>query len=127
MSAILKREIKNYLKRPLYWIGILIVVLGVYQNLSPYLGIHYLEQGEAIENEYPDTVREGEVYEGYVPSSEEKQRADWEKRKKSRNIMQQMKNCFRHSSESKFAVLFDEIFNILHLLVNGCYGTCTVI
>lgn len=79
MSAILKREIKNYLKRPLYWIGILIVVLGVYQNLSPYLGIHYLEQGEAIENEYPDTVREGEVYEGYVPSSEEKQRTDWEK------------------------------------------------
>lgn len=74
MSAILKREIKNYLKRPLYWIGILIVVLGVYQNLSPYLGIHYLEQGEEIESEYPDTVREGEVYEGYVPSSEEKQR-----------------------------------------------------
>ena len=79
MSAILKREIKNYLKRPLYWIGILIVVLGVYQNLSPYLGIHYLEQGEEIESEYPDTVREGEVYEGYVPSSEEKQRTDWEK------------------------------------------------
>ena len=68
MLAILKREIKNYLKHPLFWIGVGIVVCGVYSNLSPYLGIHYLKPGETIVNDYPETVHDGDVYEGYVPS-----------------------------------------------------------
>ncbi|MBU9743419.1 ABC transporter permease subunit [Diplocloster agilis] len=79
MLAILKREVKNYLKRPLFWIGTAIVILGVFQALSPYLSIHYLKPDEKIVNDYPEAVREGEVYEGYVPSSEEQKREIWEK------------------------------------------------
>ena len=42
MMAIMKREIRNYLKRPLFWLGVVIVVLGVYVHLDPYLKIHYI-------------------------------------------------------------------------------------
>ena len=66
MIAIFKREIKNYLKRPLFWVGILLVIYGVFNTTSPYLMTHYLGQGEKIVNDYPDTVRLGDVYEGYI-------------------------------------------------------------
>lgn len=81
MVPIIKREIINYLKRPLFWLGIAIVVFGVFQNVSPYLEIHFLKEGETIVNDYPDTAYKGdvEVYEGYVPSSEEYMRKSWEK------------------------------------------------
>ena len=68
MIAIFKREIKNYLKRPLFWVGILLVIYGVFNTTSPYLTTHYLGQGEKIINDYPDTVRLGDVYEGYIPA-----------------------------------------------------------
>lgn len=78
MIAILKREIKNYLKRPLFWVGVLLGIYGVFNATSPYLTTHYLEQGEKIVNDYPDTVRLADVYEGYVPANPEKQRELWE-------------------------------------------------
>ena len=59
MIAIFKREIKNYLKRPLFWVGILLVIYGVFNTTSSYLTTHYLGQGEKIINDYPDTVRLG--------------------------------------------------------------------
>ena len=30
MIAIFKREIMNYLKRPLFWVGVLLVIYGVF-------------------------------------------------------------------------------------------------
>ena len=42
MTAIIKREIKNYLKRPLFWIGVAVVILGVFQNVRPYLETRYV-------------------------------------------------------------------------------------
>lgn len=78
MLSILKRELKNYLKNPLFWLGIAIVVFGVFQNVSPCLGIHYLEEGEEIVNDFPDSFIMAEVYEGYVPSTEEQKRKFWE-------------------------------------------------
>lgn len=44
MKAIIKRQIKSYLKNPLFWVGILVVFIGVYQLLAPYLTIHYVEK-----------------------------------------------------------------------------------
>lgn len=79
MLAILSREIKNYMKRPLYWIGLAAVIFGVYQAVSPYLSTHYLSPGEEIVNDYPEYVHEGEVYEGYLPTAEEQRREMWEK------------------------------------------------
>lgn len=78
MSAVLRREIKNYLKRPLFWIGVLIVILGVFRNLEPYLDVGYVTEGEEPVNDYPDAFRDGDVYEGYVPSTEEERRQLWE-------------------------------------------------
>lgn len=42
MIAIFKREIRNYLKRPLFWVGVLLVIYGVFNATSPYLTTHYL-------------------------------------------------------------------------------------
>lgn len=78
MLVILKREVKNYIKNPLFWIGIIIVIWGVFQAVNPYLATRYLAQGEEIVNDYPQTGFMGEVYEGYVPSGEEQRREIWE-------------------------------------------------
>lgn len=77
MIAIFKREIKNYLKRPLFWVGILLVIYGVFDATSPYLTTHYLTQGEEIVNDYPDTVHLANVYEGYIPADPQKHRELW--------------------------------------------------
>ena len=34
MIAIFKREIRNYLKRPLFWVGVLLVIYGVFNATS---------------------------------------------------------------------------------------------
>ena len=49
MKAIIRRELKNYLKNPFFWIGLFFIVFQMYQILSPYLHIHYYQQGEAAE------------------------------------------------------------------------------
>lgn len=64
MIAIFKREIMNYLKRPLFWVGVLLVIYGVFNATSPYLTTHYLTTGEKIINDQSNTSVEGEVYEG---------------------------------------------------------------
>lgn len=48
MIAIFKREIKNYLKRPLFWVGILLVIYGVFNTTSPYLTTHYLGKARKL-------------------------------------------------------------------------------
>ena len=42
MIGIMKREIRNYMKQPLFWLGILILLLGVFQDLEPYRRSHYI-------------------------------------------------------------------------------------
>lgn len=79
MKAIIRREVINYLKRPLFWIAIVIVTFGIFQQLSPYLSIHYITSEEVVKSDDPETVVEGEVFEGYIPSSEEKHRELWDK------------------------------------------------
>lgn len=80
MKAIIKREIFNYLKRPLFWLAVVIVIFGVFQQLEPYLSIHYISSTEELENDYPDIVHEGEVYEGYVPSDDEERLEIWKEK-----------------------------------------------
>ena len=82
MIAIFKREVKNYLKRPLFWIGIVLVIYGVFNTTSPYLTTHYLAPGEKIVNDYPDTIHLAEVYEGYIPASPGKHRELWHEKVK---------------------------------------------
>lgn len=79
MWSIIKREVRNYIRKPLYWIGVLAVFFMVFQSVSPYLHTHYLAEGETIVNEYPETFRDGDIYEGYVPTEEWERRELWEK------------------------------------------------
>lgn len=78
MWPIVKREIRNYCKNPLYWIGIAVLFIMIYQNTALYLHTHYLAEGETIKNNYPETFRDGDVYEGYVPTGEGQRREIWE-------------------------------------------------
>lgn len=78
MRSILKREVKNYMKNPLLWLGIAIGVIMIFQDVSPYLNIHYLREGEAIVNDYPQNNREGDVFDGYVPTEKGMRRNIWE-------------------------------------------------
>lgn len=80
MWSIMKREVKNYIRKPLLWLGIAVGVLMVFLNVSPYLNIHYLAEGETIVNDYPETYQEGDVFDGYVPTEKGLRREMWEER-----------------------------------------------
>ena len=62
MRAILKREVKNYIRNPLLWLGIAVGALMIFQEVGSYLDIHYLAEGETIANDYPETYRDGDVF-----------------------------------------------------------------
>lgn len=79
MKAIIRREILNYLKRPLFWLAIVVVIFGVFQQLKPYLNIHYITSEDELKNDYPETVYKGEAFEGYIPVTIEEHRTLWEK------------------------------------------------
>ena len=80
MWSILKREVRNYMKNPLFWIGIAVGVWMIFQDTGPYLDIHYLKEGETIVNDYPEMHRDGDVFHGYVPTEKEPRRKMWEER-----------------------------------------------
>lgn len=83
MTAIMKREIKNYLRKPLFWLGVALVIFGVYQQLAPYLGIHYISSEEELKElvqDYPKTHPDADISDGYVPSNEEQRRKIWEEK-----------------------------------------------
>ena len=80
MWSILKREVKNYGKNPLLWLGIAIGVFMVFQNVSPYLNIHYIGEGEIFVNDDPQMYGEGDVLDGYVPTENGLRRELWEER-----------------------------------------------
>ena len=48
MKAIIKRNLKNYLKNPIFWIGLIVVLISMYQILAPYLSIHYVKPDETF-------------------------------------------------------------------------------
>ena len=78
MSVIMRREIKNFLKRPLFWIGVFIVVLGVFQDVRPYFGISYVSSDKEISLNTPSTIDDADITDGYVPTNEEDRRKMWE-------------------------------------------------
>ena len=78
MWPILKREVTGYIKKPLLWAGVAATAFMIFQCVSPYMNIHYLAEGEEIVNDYPETFRDGDVFEGYVPTKEELRREVWE-------------------------------------------------
>lgn len=74
MRAVLKRELKNYLKNPILWVGMVIVLVGIYQSAGPYLGLHYFQSEREIETlDEPEVLTDADVLDGYIPSSKSQQ------------------------------------------------------
>ena len=71
MKAIIKRELKNYLRNPILWIGLVIVAVSMYQMLAPYLGIHYFSSDQEVQEKTVSVITDADVTEGYLPSTPE--------------------------------------------------------
>lgn len=74
MKAIIKREIKSFLKNPIFWIGLVIMTVGIYQLLEPYLNVHYFKSNQEIQSIMVANPDDADVMYGYVPSSAEEER-----------------------------------------------------
>lgn len=73
MKAIFKREMKNYLKNPLYWIAVAAVFVLIYQTVSPYLKVQYFQTEEEITGQQTEEGEELDIMQGYVLSKKEQQ------------------------------------------------------
>ncbi len=71
MKAIICREFKNYMKNPLYWIGIVIFIFSVYSCLSEYLKIHTFSSSQEVESLKNARPTDADVTNGYIPTSSE--------------------------------------------------------
>lgn len=71
MRCIIAREIRNYLRNPYFWAGLLFVAFGLFQLLDPYLGIHYFQPGEELRVLSVENMGDADIMDGYVPSTEE--------------------------------------------------------
>lgn len=81
MGAIIKRELKSFMKNPVYWVGLLLVIAGVFGQLKPYLSIRYLKSDGEIHRTDGDLLTQltdGDVGEGIIPAPEEKRRENFE-------------------------------------------------
>lgn len=74
MKAIIKRELKNYLKNPILWVGLVIVVFGMFKQLSPYLQIHYFNSDKEIQDIHVESPQDGEITDGYIPATPDQQK-----------------------------------------------------
>lgn len=74
MMSIAKWEMRKYLKRPIFWIGLLLVIFGIFQELEP-----YLENWDIISQQNTGkSPGDVDITDGYVPSDEKRRRQTWE-------------------------------------------------
>lgn len=71
MCTIVKREIKNYLKNPIYWIGLMFIIFELYQILNPYLKIKHFDNEQELLALEAGSFLDNDIMEGYVPSTKE--------------------------------------------------------
>ena len=70
MHSIIVREIRNYFKNPVFWVGFIFIVVGLLQILKPYLDIHYFNEDSEISKVNLERRMDADIMEGYVPSTE---------------------------------------------------------
>ena len=73
MKVIIKRELKNYFKNPIYYVGILLIFFEVFQIMQPYLKLHYWESDAQVEAAKLEHIHDADVMDGYFPSTEKEQ------------------------------------------------------
>ena len=71
MKAIIKRELFNYWKNPVFYLGILIALAAMYMILSPYLNLHKWDTDGQIKEVSVDEIGDVDIMDGYIPVSEE--------------------------------------------------------
>lgn len=76
MRAIIKRELRNFLKKPLFWLGLLLVIAGVYRSTTSYLQLHYFQSDREIRSHKHKTVNDVDITDGYIKSSPKRQLSD---------------------------------------------------
>ena len=76
MKAIICREFKNYMKNPLYWAGIVILVISIYSSLSGYLNIHLFGGSQEIEQLDEVSPTDADVMNGYIPTTTTEEQID---------------------------------------------------
>ena len=101
MKAIIKRNLKNYLKNPIFWTGLIVVLISMYQTLAPYLSIHYVKSDETFRK--VKMASDGDVMEGCIPATPDKERELWEK--EIVKILQDTENGFGMSEVEAEAVI----------------------
>lgn len=79
MKTIVKQEIKNYLKNPILWLGIIVILAQLFQILNPYLQLHYFASEQEIqkltlEPLEPEEVADVSILDGYLSCTEEERR-----------------------------------------------------
>lgn len=74
MRAVIKRELKNYLKNPILWIGLAVVLAGMFQQLSPYLRLHYFTSQQELSKAQQEMDGDRDILSGCIPAAPEKQR-----------------------------------------------------
>lgn len=73
MKAVICRGIKDYLKNPIYWFGILLVIISIYGSLSIYAGIHFFSSNKELEELGEIYSVDVDIMDGYIPAKEEEQ------------------------------------------------------
>lgn len=70
MKTIIKRELRNYIKNPVLWIGITFMLFELFQLLDPYLQIHYFTSQQELDA-LPESQTDEDIMLGYVRATEE--------------------------------------------------------
>lgn len=74
IGIIIKQEIKNYLRNPLYYIGAILVFIEIYAMVSPYLQIHYFASEKEIEKIDEKEISDADIQNGYILADKEEQK-----------------------------------------------------
>ncbi|MDO4273602.1 MAG: ABC transporter permease subunit [Eubacteriales bacterium] len=76
MKVIVKREFMNYIRNPVLWIAFIVILWGVYQEVSPYLQIRYFQSEEEVTEQTSriktfEDISDADVMQGYARATEE--------------------------------------------------------
>lgn len=71
MKVVIKRELKNLLKNPLFYVGIILIFIGIYSNVFPFLQVHYFENDAEIQSIVIENYADADVMDGYIPTTKD--------------------------------------------------------
>ena len=67
MRGIIKMTIKDIIKQPFYYIGLILCCCYVYVNLCQYLNVQYFENDSQIVTLDENSISDADIMNGYIP------------------------------------------------------------